>query len=107
MDGLVDVVSAWIASERERAERERDVGRAWLTVMVEGDPDKIGTMITELADRSASLDYDVIEKLRASALAYMQEVTKASCKEIVRLRCNRGCECGCTSDEGSCDEHER
>jgi hypothetical protein len=102
MDGLVDVVSAWMVSERERAERERDVGRAWLTVMVEGDPDKIGTMITELADRSASLDYDVVEKLRASALAYMQEVTKASFKEIVRLRCNRGCSCGCEA----CEEEE-
>lgn len=62
-------------------------------------------MITDLADRSASLDYDVIEKLRASALAYMEQVTKASFNQIVRLRCNRGSSCGCNSDERSCGDH--
>src|SRR5512143_3836864 len=107
MDGLVDVVSEWMVSERERAERERDVGRVWLTVLVEGDPDKIGTMVTDLADRSASQDYKVLEKLRASAIAYMEHVTKAAFSHIVRLRCDRGSGCGCTADEGSCDGHPR
>ena len=102
MDGLVDVVSVWMVSEREREEREREVGRAWLGVMVEGDPDKIGTMITDLADRSGSQDYEVIVKLRASAIVYMEQVTKAAFKQIVRRRCNRGCSCGCDT----CEEEE-
>jgi hypothetical protein len=72
--------------------------------MVEGDPKKIGTMVTDLADRSASEDYEVLDKLRASAIAYMEQVTKAAFSHIVRLRCDRGSSCGCTSDEGSCDD---
>ena len=51
MDGLVDVVSVWMVSERKREEREREVGRAWLGVMAEGDTDKIGTMITDCQRR--------------------------------------------------------
>jgi hypothetical protein len=90
-----------MVSERERAERERDVGHAWLSLLVEGDPDRIGTMVADLADRSASQEYEVLEKLRASALAYMEQVTKAAFTHIVVRRCSsRGCSCGCdTGDE--------
>jgi hypothetical protein len=38
MDAFVDTASAWLTNERQRAEREREVGRAWLSLLVEGNP---------------------------------------------------------------------
>jgi hypothetical protein len=99
VNGLMDVASTWMVSEKRREEREREVGRAWLAVLAEGDTDKVGTMITDLADRSASLDYEVLTKLERSARAYMQWVAQAAFNQVVRRRSNIGCSCGCDGGE--------
>ncbi len=99
MDELMDVATILMVDERERERRERDVGRAWLLLLAEGDTDKVGTVITDLVDRSRLLDYEVLTKLRTSAVTYMEHVTQAAFHQVVRRRSNRGCSCGCDCEE--------
>jgi hypothetical protein len=86
MDAFVDTASAWITNERERAEREREVGRAWLSLLVEGDPDKVGKGLVDLAERTRSADIDLVPKLRRSAIAYMEEITRVAFLRTMRSR---------------------
>lgn len=97
MDGLIDIADAWMTHEKQRQEKEREVGRAWLSLMVEGDPDKMGAVVTDLAERTGLHDFEVRVKLQASATAYMQHVTAAAHHRISRPT-DGGC--GCNSGEG-------
>lgn len=99
MDGLVDVVNDWLVSERERKEAAREVGRAWLALLVEGDPAKVAGFIIDLADRSRLLDFDVTTELQKNASVYMEQVTQAAFHHIIRRRSNQGCSCGCDTCE--------
>jgi hypothetical protein len=99
MDELVERANTWLASERERKERARDVGRSWLALLVAGDSDKVAAFIIDLADGSGSLEYDVITELQKNATAYTEQVTRAAFNHIIRRRSNQGCSCGCDACE--------
>jgi hypothetical protein len=89
MDAFVDLASTWITNELQRAEREREVGRAWLSVLVGNDPDMVGAAIVELAERTRSADIDLVPQLRKSAIAYMGEIIKEALLRIMRGRDTR------------------
>jgi hypothetical protein len=101
MDAFVDTASAWITNERQRAAREREVGRAWLSLLVEGDPDTVGKGLVDLAKRTRSADIDLVPKLRRCAAAYMEEITRVALLRTMRSRSGINCGRDGGEDEGA------
>jgi hypothetical protein len=100
MDGLMDVATTWIVSERTRKAQEREIGRAWLRVVVEGDADRAAALLTDLMERTQSTEVDVLLKLEKSIKAYTDQIFIAVLNRIQRRQSNRGCSCGCNGCEG-------
>ena len=100
----MDIADAWITCEREREERDRAIGRAWLALLVEGDPGKVGAVITQLAQRGRLSHLDAVAKLQVSATIFMQRVTARALNRISGQGTERGCSCGCDDSEVCCNE---
>jgi hypothetical protein len=92
---VMDIADAWITGEREREERDREIGRAWLSLLIEGDPDAVGRVISELAQRRQISHLDATAKLQVSATMFMQRATAAALCRISGRGSDRECGCGC------------
>jgi hypothetical protein len=78
----MDIADAWITCERQREERDREIGRAWLSLLIEGDPDKVGAVIADLAERGRLSHLDAVTKLQVSAMMFMKQVTATALNRI-------------------------
>jgi hypothetical protein len=95
MGETMDIADAWITGERQREERDREIGRTWLFLVVEGDPDKVGAVINDLAERKQVSNLDAMAKLQVSAMMFMKQVTAEALNRIGGAGSERGCSCGC------------
>lgn len=104
MTDVLDIADAWITGEREREKRDRAIGRAWLSLLVEGDPAKVGAVITDLAHRGHISNLDAVAKLQVSATIFMQRVTARALNRISGDGEVWECICGCDDGEVCCNE---
>jgi hypothetical protein len=68
----MDIADAWITGERQREERDEAIGRAWLSLLIEGDPDMVGAVISNLAERRHTSHLNAVANLQVSATTFMR-----------------------------------